>query len=207
MILVLLLVLFALGCDSEPPPTAPEDDSPPAASDPAAPRPLVPDPGLDPELQDFLRRAEFLAHRFLTLAPAPEALEAALGDGEDALFGLLEMDAEEGRRGFIEVQREALRLTQRHPELETLVLEYERSGAPVCDPGELSGFARRLREGSSVPVLSVEKETRVVCEQLQYVAALVICAASGNALVYMACAVFAMCNHCSGGLVDTLCGG
>jgi len=162
---------------------------------------------LDPELQDFLQRAEFLVRRFLTVAPSQDTLEAAIDGGEDAFLRLLEVDPTEGQREFLQLKRDAQRLSRRHPVLEAQVLEFERRGAPPCDTWELSQLARRLQVDASLSVLSVGKETRVVCEQVQYVSALLLCAATGNTLFYVACAVMAMCNYCSGGLVNSICGG
>jgi hypothetical protein len=207
VLLLLLLFLVLTACGPEEPITSLEDPSSLPAVDEASHPPFSPDPVVGPEFREFRRRAEFLPRRLVSVAPSVEALEAALEEGEEAVFALLELDPETAERDYRELRREALRLTELHPRLRTEVDRFLRSGAPPCESWALVDLVRRLHEEDGRTRPSVAKETRVVCAQLPYIASLVLCTASGNALVYLACSVVAMCNHCSGGFVDSICGG
>lgn len=210
--LAALTCLFLLGsCSLESSPPVPDPVSPgsrlPDPPPPPTPRsPAQSAPNADPELREFLIRAEFLLRRFVAVSPSPEEVERSLAQGEEAFLALLGLDAPESRRRYRTLQESAYRLLERRPHLQAELDEMIRGSAPPCESFEIVDLARRLGARSDAGTAAASKEERVVCEWIPYAAALVLCTISGNPVLYFACATIAMCNYCSGGLMDSLCG-
>lgn len=75
--------------------------------------------------------------------------------------------------------------------------------SPECDLGEFSRAFERARQ--HLPDIQARNPKPVTCNWLPYLSSLALCTEFGPVL-YWPCAFLAMCQYCTGGYVDSLCG-
>ncbi|HKI83588.1 MAG TPA: hypothetical protein VKA63_04560 [Candidatus Krumholzibacteria bacterium] len=177
----IFLSSFLAACSREPPqelPVAP-DESVQSAADSL----LGADPGkalpADPELEEFLRRAQFLLRRLSTRRPTREEMQRAVRVGPAGFADLAGISPAELSARMDTLRWQGAILLQRYSALAACLEEVEREEGPPCDPSDAVGLVQELRSQAKR-----RGQLRLNREDLPYVASLILSAATGNPVLY-----------------------
>lgn len=214
---VTVLLLCFGACSREPPeelPAAPTEGAEATADSllDADPEETLP---VDPELEEFLWRAQFLLRRISARRPTREETRRALRRGPAGLADLAGISPAELSARMDTLRWQGAVLLQRYPELAACLEEIEYEEGPPCDPSdalglmqELSSLAQR-RIGSKTdragPVMEDGDRTKATRhvraslrrEDLPYVASLILSAATDNPILFFVGMALAM-RSCGG---------
>ncbi len=134
----------------------------------------------DPELEEFLWRAQFLLRRLSARRPTREEMQRALRAGPQGFARLAQMSPAE-----IEARMDTLRwqgtvLLQRYSALAACLEQIERQEGPPCDPSD----ALELLQDRVSLEASVRDAVELKRNDLPYFASLILSAATGNPVLY-----------------------
>lgn len=156
----------------------------------------------DPELEEFLWRAQFLLRRISARRPTREEIQCALRIGTTGFADLAGMSSAELSARMDTLRWQGSVLLGRYPALAASLDEIERREGPPCDAsdalelvGELPGIVLRrtwlMNNGVGDVKDGLNKASAARCvqrklrrEDLPYLASLILSAATGNPILF-----------------------
>lgn len=169
------------------------------------------DPGqvlpADPELEEFLLRAQFLLRRLSARRPTREEMQRALRTGPAGLAHLAQLTPAELSASLDTLRWQGTVLLQRYPALTACFDEIEREEGPPCDPsdalelvtdlptlatlpnevtnGVTNNVTNDVRNGVSQRGTAMRVRRRLHRADLPYIASLILSATTGNPILYL----------------------
>lgn len=143
----------------------------------------------DPELEEFLWRAQFLLRRLSARRPTPEEMQRAVRAGPAGFADLAGISPAELSARMDTLRWQGVVLLQRYSALAACLEEVEREEGPPSDPSDAVGLVQELRSQAKR-----RGQPRLNREDLPYVASLILSAATGNPVLYFIGSALATCT-------------
>jgi hypothetical protein len=134
----------------------------------------------DPELEEFLWRAQFLLRRLSAHPPTREEMQRALRAGPVGFADLAGISPAELSARMDTLRWQGEILLQRYSALAACLEEIERQEGPPCDPSD----ALELLQDRVSLEASVRDAVELKRNDLPYFASLILSAATGNPVLY-----------------------